>query len=187
MLHAQIVRPDSGGGDETPASHEALNDVVIGRTTLGRTVQVTVLVDGANVADIRADGIIVATATGSTAYSLSAGGPIMHPEAREILVTPVAPHLAMRNPMVLPPTAVIEIALPPRQQVSLSIDGEPELDLVADERVRMARSPHVTRFVRLGPPSDYYERLSRRLAWFAGSSEAPAERLRAMLSEEAHA
>jgi NAD+ kinase len=184
MLHAQIVPQDGAGGEETPASHEALNDVVIGRTTLGRTVQVTVRVDGAGLADLRADGIIVATATGSTAYSLSAGGPILHPEAREILVTPVAPHLAMSNPMVLPETAVVEIALPPRQQVSLSIDGEPEMDLAASERVRLARSLHTTRFIRLGPPSEYYEHLSRRLGWVAGDAPAAPQRLSALVHEE---
>jgi len=164
MLHAQILRSRKRDG-ETPARHDALNDIVIGRATLGRTVQASVRVDGAPIADLRADGVIVATATGSTAYSLSAGGPVLPPESREILFTPLAPHLASHNSVVLPPSAVVEVQLARGQEATFSVDGEPDLDLAAGETVRVALSPHTARFLRLAPPSQFYDRIARRLAW----------------------
>lgn len=185
MLHAEIVSPDAGAG-ERPARHDALNDVVIGRVTLGRTVQVSVRVDGTPMADFRADGVIVATATGSTAYSLSAGGPILPPESLEILLTPLAPHLAPNNSVVLPPTAVIEAQLAPGQQATFSVDGERDLDLAAGETIRVALGPHRARFLRLHPPTRFYERLARRLNWVQEGA-APDTAVRAVVSEEAPA
>jgi NAD+ kinase len=197
MLHAQIVTPEAGASGETapdggpsgPARHDALNDVVIGRVALGRTVQVVVRVDGFLMADYRADGVIVATATGSTAYSLSVGGPILSPESREILLTPLAPHLAPRNSVVLPPSAVVEVQLAPGQQATFSIDGERNLDLAAGgETVRVAQGPHRARFLRLSPPAHFYERLARRLNWLhQGEGNAPGATARSVLGEEAPA
>ena len=92
---------DAARGKEICEHFHALNDVVVGRSAIGRTVQFTVRTDDTTIGSYRADGVIVATATGSTAYSLSVGGPIMHPESREIIVTPVAPHLAPANSIVL--------------------------------------------------------------------------------------
>jgi len=180
MLHAQIA------GSELAARHDALNDIVIGRATLGRTVQVSVRIDGAPMADFRADGVIVATATGSTAYSLSAGGPVLPPESREILLTPIEPHLAPHNSVVLPPTALVEVQLAPSQQATFSVDGEPDIDLAAGETVLVALSPHRARFVRLSPPVQFYERVARRLNWVRGNESAP-EDVRSMLGEEAPA
>ena len=180
MLHAQIA------GSEHAARHDALNDIVIGRATLGRTVQVSVRIDGAPMADFRADGVIVATATGSTAYSLSAGGPVLPPESREILLTPIEPHLAPHNSVVLPPTARVEVQLAPNQQATFSVDGERDIDLAAGETVRVALGPHRARFLRLSPPAQFYERLARRLNWVRGNESAP-EDVRSMLSEEAPA
>ena len=191
MLHAQIVSPGTGDGGETetrvaPARHDALNDIVIGRVTLGRTVQASVRVDGVCLAEYRADGVIVATATGSTAYSLSAGGPILPPESREILVTPLSPHLASHNSVVLPPTAVVEVQLAPGQQATMSVDGERDLDLAAGESVRVTLGPHRARFLRLYPPTYFYERLARRLSWVR-EGEGNAEATRLVLGEEAPA
>ena len=188
MLHAQIVALETGDGGETPARHDALNDVVIGRVTLGRTVQVVVQVDGSRLADYRADGVIVATATGSTAYSLSAGGPVLPPESKDILLTPLAPHLAPRNSIVVPPTAVVEVQLAPGQQATMSIDGERDLDLAAGETVRVTLGPHRARFLRLNPPTQFYERLARRLNWLReGEGDAPGATAPFILGEEAPA
>lgn len=173
MLHAEVLAPDGDNGDKAPARHDALNDVVIGRRTLGRTVQVSISVDGSPLADVRADGVIIATATGSTAYSLSAGGAILAPESKEILVTPLAPHLASHNSVVLPPSSVIEVELAVGE-ATFSVDGERDLDLQAGETVRVALSPHRARFVRLGEPTEFYSRLARRLNWLGepgGASE----------------
>ena len=164
MLHAEVVQPGGGNGDKAPAMHDALNDVVIGRRTLGRTVQVSVKVDGAPLADLRADGVIIATATGSTAYSLSAGGAILSPESEEIMMTPLAPHLASHNSIVLPSRSVIEVRLVVGE-ATFSVDGERDHDLQAGETVRVALSPHRVRFLRLGEPTKFYGRLAHRLNW----------------------
>ena len=186
MLHAEAVSPDAKDG-ERDASHDALNDIVIGRVALGRTVEVSVRIDGAVLADYKADGVIVATATGSTAYSLSAGGPILAPEATEIQLTPLAPHLAFRNSVVLPSTAVIEVKLGSGQQATFSIDGERELDLAPGQVVRMKLGPHRARFVRLGPPTEFYERLARQLKWLREAQSDDIDALRSVLGEEAPA
>ena len=182
MLHAEIV-----GDGRRAATHDALNDIVIGRVTLGRTVEVAVRVDDALLAEYKADGVIVATATGSTAYSLSAGGPILSPEAPEILLTPLAPHLAFRNSVVLPAEAIVEVRLGSGQRATFSIDGEREFDLEAGQTVRMKRGPHRARFVRLGPASEFYDRLARQLKWLREGHEDDVEALRAVLGEEAPA
>ncbi len=186
MLHAEIVSPEGADG-ETPARHDALNDVVIGRVALGRTVQVAVRIDGQPTADYRADGVIVATATGSTAYSLSVGGPVLHPESREILLTPLAPHLAPRNSVVVPPATVIEVQLAPNQQATFSVDGERDLDLAAGEMVRVSLGEHRARFLRLGAPTEFYARLAHRLNWLREGERHVADETAAALSEEAPA
>jgi NAD+ kinase len=150
-------------------------------------VEVSVRIDGAVLADYKADGVIVATATGSTAYSLSAGGPILAPEATEILLTPLAPHLAFRNSVVLPSTAVVEVKLGSGQQATFSIDGERELDLAPGQIVRMKLGPHRARFVRLGPPTEFYHRLARQLKWLREAQSDDIDALRSVLGEEAPA
>ena len=174
MLHAEVVAPEPGDGEEAPARHDALNDIVIGRVTLGRTVQVSVRVDGTPLADYRSDGVIVATATGSTAYSLSTGGPILPPESDEILLTPLAPHLASRNSIVLPASTVVEVQLAAGQQATFSVDGVRDLDLGPAETVRVTQSPHRVRFLRLGPPTQFFERLARRFNWLRPDEGPPA-------------
>ncbi len=164
MLHAEVVAVDGDNGDKAPARHDALNDIVIGRRTLGRTVQVAITVDGSLLAEVRADGVIIATATGSTAYSLSAGGAILPPESREILLTPLAPHLASHNSVVLPSSAVIEVKLAVGE-ATFSVDGERDLDLQTGETVRVALGPHRARFVRLREQKDFYSRLAHQLNW----------------------
>ena len=172
---ARVRLPEiiGGAGGETPARHDALNDIVVGRVTLGRTVQIAVRVDGALLANFRADGVIVATATGSTAYSLSVGGPILHPESSEVLLTPLAPHLAPRNPVVLPPTAAVELQLARNQQATFSVDGERDIDLASGETLRVRLGPQRARFLRLSPPTQFYERLARRLNWLGQEGDAP--------------
>ena len=172
MLHAQVGAATEENS-ETTARHHALNDVVIGRVTLGRTVQVAVRVDGSLLAEYRADGVIVATATGSTAYSLSAGGPILPPESSDILLTPLAPHLASQNSVVLPPAAVVDVQLASGQQATFSIDGERDLDLAPGETVQVALGPHRARFLRLGSRAEFYERLARRLNWLREGEQPP--------------
>lgn len=163
MIETETIR----AGEEMREHFHALNDVVVGRAAIGRTVQFAVRTDHTTIGNYRADGVIAATATGSTAYSLSAGGPIMHPESREIIVTPVAPHLAPANSIVLPAGARVEIEIAPRQQAILSVDGQPDMDLAGGDIVRVRTSGHTARFLRLGPPGEFYVRVGRRLNWLS--------------------
>ena len=163
MIEAETLR----AGAEAPQRFHALNDVVVGRAAIGRTVQFTVQADGTMIGGYRADGVIVATATGSTAYSLSVGGPILHPESREVIVTPVAPHLAPANSVVLPEGARVEIAIAAGQRAIVSVDGQPDIDLAGGDIVRVQTSPHAARFLRLGPPGDFFVRVGRRLNWLS--------------------
>lgn len=157
MLQAQV--PSWG------VTYHALNDVVVGRSNISRPVYVDVSVNGSRLAVHRCDAIIVASATGSTAYSLSAGGPILHPESKDIVLTPVAPHLAASRPLVLPPDTTIDLQISADQQVDVSIDGQEDRTLTNGDVVTVCRSPHVARFVRFSDPHDYYAHLAERLDW----------------------
>ena len=157
MLQAQV--PSWG------ATHHALNDIVVGRASIGRPVYVETVVDGVRLAIHRCDAVIAATATGSTAYSLSAGGPILHPESRELLLTPVAPHLGSARPVVLPPNATIDLRVTADKEAVISVDGQIDRALASGDSVSVCRSAHVARFVRFSPPQDYYAVLAEKLNW----------------------
>ena len=166
MLHAQVLEKRGGRVIMGARPHlHALNDVVLGRTALGRTVVVSTFIDGELIADYRADGIIIATATGSTAYCQAIGGPILHPEAKEIVLAPLAPHLGQTNSLVLPGSSVVELALDPEQRAALSVDGESSLELGPGQVVRVTMSDHLARFLRLPGDPDFYERVAVRLRW----------------------
>ena len=157
MLQAQV--PSWGG------THHALNDVVVGRASIGRPVYVETVVDGVRLAVHRCDAVIAATATGSTAYSLSAGGPILHPESRELLLTPVAPHLGSARPVVLPPDATIDLTVTADKEAVISVDGQIDRSLASGDSVSVCRSAHTARFVRFSAPQDYYAVLAEKLNW----------------------
>jgi NAD+ kinase len=166
MLHVQVLASRDGPvlRGAQPYLH-ALNDIVIGRDALGRTIILSAFIDGTLVAEYRADGVIAATATGSTAYSQSIGGPILHPEAKDMLLVPLAPHLGQTNPLVLPGTTVIDLALDPTHTAMLSIDGESGIELGGGQVIRVTMSPHVARFVRMPDSPGFYERVAVRLRW----------------------
>ncbi len=119
--------------------------------------------------------MIVATATGSTAYSLSAGGPILHPDSRDLVLTPVAPHLAPSQPLVLPGDAVIDLIVSTEDGAAVSIDGQVNRVLNSGDGVSVCRSPHIARFLRLSRPQEYYRILAERLQLLKGinASEYP--------------
>jgi NAD+ kinase len=167
MLQAQI--PSWG------VTHHALNDVVVGRETLSRPVYVEVSVGGSRLAVHKCDAMIVASATGSTAYSLSAGGPILHPESRDIVLTPVSPHMAAARPLVLPPESVVDLTVSADQDAIVSVDGQVDRALGGGDSVSICRSPHLARFVRFSDPQEYYGMLADRLDWLRAlhASENP--------------
>jgi len=152
----------------------ALNEVVIGRATLSRAIQLAVDIDDIRVADYRCDGVIIATATGSTAYALSVGGPVLHPESRDLVVVPVAPHLAARHALVLPRSEVVHVTLEERQQAVLSVDGEADLDLREGDSVFVKPSQHRAHFLRFHPRTYFYNRMAAQLGWHRpGGSAQP--------------
>jgi len=141
----------------------ALNDVVLARGGKSRVVRVQVAIDQKPLTVYKCDGVIVATATGSTGYSLAAGGPILHPQAKELLLTPVAAHLSLAVPLVLPPDTELELQVHTYEQALLSIDGQIEFQLNDGDVVQVKRSPYVTRLLRTQPPGFSYHTLTQRL------------------------
>lgn len=156
MLQAQV--------GEAEAQH-ALNEIVIGRVHLGRTISVGLRVDGELLAEYRADAVIAATATGSTGYALSVGGPIMHPTSGDLVVTAVAPHLSYSNALVLRGEAQIEFEVARGYEAVLLVDGGHDQPVPSGTFVRVTRSPREAHFVRLGPDRLFYANLARRLGW----------------------
>jgi len=157
MLQAQI--PSWG------ITQHALNDVVVGRATVSRPVYVDVFVDGQRVALHRCDAMIVSTATGSTAYSLSAGGPILHPESRDLILTPVSPHMTGARPLVLSPESTVDLTVSSDKDAIVSMDGQVDRPLNNGDTVSVCRSSHVARFVRFSSQQQYYQLLAERLDW----------------------
>ena len=161
MLDVSIENFPSAQSD---APDHALNDVILGRTALGRPAYIEVRVNGDLIGLIRADAVVVATATGSTAYSLSAGGPILHPRARSLVVTPVAPHLHAAVPIVVPCDSLISLRAAANEDVSLSVDGQGPFPAQPDSIVHVRRSGSVARLARFGE-TPFFAQLGRRLAW----------------------
>jgi NAD+ kinase len=149
----------------TRAEFHGLNEAVIGRATLSRAIQLAVDIEGRRIADYRCDGVIVASATGSTAYALSVGGPILYPESMDLVVVPVAPHLAAQHAVLVPGGDSVRITLEPNQQAVLSIDGSADYELHEGDSVVLQSSPHRARFLRFKPRSNFYERLATELGW----------------------
>jgi len=141
----------------------ALNDVVVGRGAVARAINVDVNIDGMDFSTYRVDAVILATATGSTAYALAAGGPVLHPESQNILLQPVATHLGLGYGLVLPATATIKLTAHIDYPAVLSIDGQNNPPLENGEQIEVKRSPFLTRFLRLKPRGSFYSALAQRL------------------------
>jgi NAD+ kinase len=142
-----------------------LNEAVVGRSTLSRAIQLAVDVGGIRIADYRCDGVIISTATGSTAYASSVGGPILYPESRDLVVVPVAPHLSAEHAVLVPGSERVQITLEPNQRAVLSVDGEPDHQLRGQDTVHVTLSEHTARFLRFKPRSDFYMRMAAQLGW----------------------
>ncbi len=141
----------------------ALNDVVVGRGAVARVVYVETSIDGESLTTYKADGVIVATATGSTGYALSAGGPILHPQAKEFLLLPIVPHLSLAYSLVLPATAVVGLRLTTAHQATLSIDGHINLPLESGAVITVRHSSNSGRFLRIHPEAAFYSSLEQKL------------------------
>ncbi|MFY9976757.1 MAG: NAD(+)/NADH kinase [Candidatus Sulfotelmatobacter sp.] len=159
LMQCELLR-----GSEMLGSYTAFNDVVVNKTTHARLNKYELFVDDAFVSSYRADGMIVATPTGSTAYSLSSGGPVMMPTVSAFVITPVSPHSLTHRPLVVPDSAVVEIWLRSQEEVAyLSLDGQPGVDLRDGDRVRCCRSQHKVTLYRTS--SDFFHVLRTKLKW----------------------
>ena len=141
----------------------ALNDVVASRGGMAKLLEVKTSIDSALLTTYRADGVIVSTATGSTGYALSVGGPIMHPRSKEMLLLPIAGHMCLQTPLVLVEDTTIVLHIVNDAQSFMSVDGFVAKSLKVDDRITVRRSPHVARFLRMGAPETFYVMLTRRL------------------------
>jgi NAD+ kinase len=159
MLRAEIERYD------TPQSLLALNDMVVTKSGIARVLRLRVLVNGEHLASYPADGVIVATPTGSTAYSLSAGGPILDPRVQALVITPICPHTFNSRAVVVGGDDVVTVEVTsPDPEATLTVDGRVGVTLTAVRRVVVRKAAQRTRFIRLGDTS-FYGILRTKLAW----------------------
>jgi NAD+ kinase len=159
-LQADVIR--NGAIQHT---QRALNDAVVNQAALARLMEFHVHVDGSHVGRYRADGLIIATPTGSTAYSLAAGGPIVHPDIHAFVITPICPHMLTNRPLVVPDTSRIEITFTHEgEPVHVTLDGQVGIQLEVDDRIVITKSPKSVLLVQ-PPQKSYFEVLRSKLGW----------------------
>ena len=150
--------------DGTQEKFLALNDVVIARGMWPRMVQISIWVDDYYYNTTHADGIIVSTATGSTAYNMAVGGPLLHPQVQSIVLTPIAPHLASDRALILPPDARIKLQIFTGSQDGVfSADGQMNREIKHGATIHVQKSHWVTRFLRRRPPTYFYQLINAKL------------------------
>ena len=160
MLDAEVHRDGQMLG-----TYRALNDVVVSRGTLARVIRVTAHVDGGRLTTYIADGVIVSTPTGSTGYALAAGGPILPPQLKNMLIIAIAPHLSLDRAVVLDEGSEVWLDVETDHQVILTVDGQFEVEMRHGDRLIVRASPYTAQFVRLHEPSYFYRTLMERLRW----------------------
>lgn len=149
LLAISVTRAATAGIDHEPAStFFALNEAVIEKQASGHTVRLQVWIDGAPFTSYAADGLILATPTGSTAYSMSARGPVVSPRLRAVLLTPVSPHMLFDRSLVIDPRELVEVEVIGHRSATLSIDGQQATTLMMGDRISVAPARHVASFVR---------------------------------------
>jgi len=160
MLHAELWRAGA-----LCSSYEALNDIVVSKGDVARMGEFAVELDGKSVARFRADGVIVSTPTGSTAYSLAANGPILTPSVDAMVVTPICPHLLTLRPIVVRGDARLSVRV---EGVStpalLTVDGQQAVELIVNDEIRCRRSSHTVNLVRMSE-GGFFEALRSKLSW----------------------
>lgn len=160
LLKAEVLRQG-----ELVASSYCLNDVVVSKGTLARMIRLHILVNGQFMTGLRADGLIVATPTGSTAYCLSAGGPIVHPENDVIVLAPISPHVLTNRPVILHSTSRIEIKLISEEEASMvTFDGQVGFSLRYGDVIEVKAAENRLNLI-VSPERNYYEVLRTKLKW----------------------
>lgn len=159
MLLADVYR-----GRRNIVQHNALNDVVLNKSALSRMFQFEISINNQYVSMFRADGLIISTPTGSTAHSLSAGGPILYPTLESFLMTPICPHTLTSRPIVLPDTFTIDVTIKSGDDVYLTLDGQVGFPLKVHDKVRIKKADYKTKFLVLHD-KDYFHLLRTKLKW----------------------
>ncbi len=144
--------------------HNALNDVVMNKSALARMFEFDISIDRHYVSTFRADGLIVSTPTGSTAHSLSAGGPILYPTLESFLLTPICPHTLTSRPIVLPDDFTVEVKIISGDDINLTLDGQAGYPLKVKDRIRIRKADYKTKFIVLHD-RDYFQILRTKLKW----------------------
>jgi NAD+ kinase len=164
MLQAMTTR-----GGETFDRHTALNDVVVTKSARARLVDLSIWVGDEFLTRVKGDGVIVATPTGSTAYNLSVGGPVMHPAVEALVITPIAPHTLTNRPIVIPSTSAVRVqpTIQERDELFVTFDGQTGHELEAGDEVSVCRAPAPLRLIRPSTRS-YFEVLREKLKWGEG-------------------
>jgi NAD+ kinase len=153
---------------ETVARGVVLNDVVISKGTLARMIELKIAIQGRFVTNLRGDGLIVSSPTGSTAYSLSAGGPIIDPAVLSLILTPICPHTLTHRPLIVPGNAEIEVTLTSKDDGAMAtLDGQVGVAITQEDTVVIQTSENRTRLIRF-PESNYYDVLREKLKWGDG-------------------
>jgi NAD+ kinase len=151
-------------GDEKIGAWDVLNEVVVSRGQVVRPVQLTASIDGRFLTTYVADGLIAATPTGSTGYAMAAGGPILPPELRNILLVPVAPHLSIDRAIVLAEGSYVSITVKTEYQAVMSIDGQPPIPVQNEDRVEARAGDHTVKFIRFQDPGYFYRNLTPHMS-----------------------
>lgn len=169
MVHGTL----KDGPKSASVAYHGLNDIVVSRRNAGRPIYVDVVIDGARLAVYRCDGIIVATPTGSTGYSLSAGGPILTPTEHHLVMTPVSAHLALGRSLVLQQSSVIELRVTSDNGAILSVDGQEDVPISSGAVATIRTSDYSTRFVRFRDPATFFSDLAEKLEFQLSSTVNP--------------
>ena len=167
MLRAAVTRAAAPAAPEARAVFVALNDIVFTRTALSRMIELSVWVGDQFVTSVRADGLIVASPTGSTAYNLAAGGPIVHPAMDALVLTPIAPHTLTNRPIVIPASRDVRVRSAggtAGHEVYVTVDGQTGFGMQGGDEVAISRAPRPLRLVRASARS-YFEVLREKLKW----------------------
>jgi len=160
MLTASVIR----AGKEI-SSDSVLNDVVINKSALAKIIDLAAYIDGKHIADFKADGLIVSTPTGSTAYNLAAGGPIVQPGMHAIIINPICPHILTNRPVVVRGGSEIEILLKSEDtEVHLTLDGQVGFSLQGEDVIRIVKADHPLRLISV-PGKNYFDVLRTKLKW----------------------
>lgn len=160
LLQAEVIR-----GTKVAERGRALNDAVLNKSALARMIDFDLHIDGVFVSRYKADGLIISTPTGSTAYSLAAGGPILYPALNTFLITPICPHTLTNRPLVIPDTCRMEVTYHAEQEsVFFTLDGQVGFELERSDRIVVRKAPTTLRLIR-PRNKDYFQILRSKLKW----------------------